>query len=362
MNFDLSEDQELFKATVDRFVGSVDVEKRRQMRHNDGGYAMARWRELAALGLLSLAVDEGQGGLGSSLADWVVVAEALGQGAAVDPWLENGFLPTRILSAAHREPDLENLTNGERIAALAFAEPESRYKLAASSTIARQSGDGFILSGTKRMVMGGALADTFLVTASLDGQTVILLVPAACAGVDRRTYRIVDGSLAAEIHFRDVILPDTALLDLTQQVMMEIVSEARLLAAAEVVGLAQRLLDETLTYVKQREQFGTAIGSFQVIQHRLVDCYAMLEQMRSTLWRAALASRSDAGAWQKTVAGAKSFCSEGGQQIAREAVQMHGGMGITDELIIGHAMKRLMLLSTFFGDIETTLAEYAEAA
>jgi hypothetical protein len=136
----------------------------------------------------------------------------------------------------------------------------------------------------------------------------------------------------------------------------------RLYAAAEMVGLGQRLLGDTLTYVKEREQFGVAIGSFQALQHRLVDCYARGEQSRSMLFRAALTDRADAAKWQRAAAGAKAFIGENVDAIAREAVQMHGGMGITDELAIGHALKRVLVLTRLFGDIDTVLAEYALAA
>jgi alkylation response protein AidB-like acyl-CoA dehydrogenase len=135
-----------------------------------------------------------------------------------------------------------------------------------------------------------------------------------------------------------------------------------LLAAAEMVGLAQRLFDDTLAYVKQREQFGVPIGTFQVIQHRLVDCYAKLEQARSTLLRAAMADPANGRAWRRAALGAKAYVGEVADHIAREAVQLHGGMGITEELAIGHAMKRVLLLSTLLGDSDATLAEYAEAA
>lgn len=140
------------------------------------------------------------------------------------------------------------------------------------------------------------------------------------------------------------------------------VTEARLLAAAEMVGLAQRLFDDTLAYVKQREQFGVPIGTFQAIQHRMVDCYAKLEQARSTLLRAAMADPADGQAWRRTVLGAKAYIGEVADHIAREAVQLHGGMGVTEELSIGHALKRVMLLASLFGSSDATLTEYAEAA
>ncbi len=362
MNFDLSEDQVLFKATVERFVAPVDVEARRKIRAHDGGYDRARWRKLAEMGLIAMAADEAQGGMGGLLTDLAVVAEALGTGNACDPWLENGVLPARLLAQAGNGEVVANILNGSMIAAFAFAEPGNRYSIRPSATGATATGDGFTLSGEKRFVMGGALADWLIVSAKCDGNTGFFLVSADADGIHRRSYRIADGSIAAEIQFHDVTLDADAKLSIDDDRLQTIIAETRLLAGAEMVGLAQRLLDDTLAYVKEREQFGVAIGSFQAIQHRLVECYAMLEQARSMLWRATLASRNDGATWCAQVAGAKAFIGDQADHIAQEATQFHGGMGVTDELGIGHALKRVLVLRKLFGDAATEIAHYAEAA
>jgi alkylation response protein AidB-like acyl-CoA dehydrogenase len=185
-------------------------------------------------------------------------------------------------------------------------------------------------------------------------------VPRDAPGLEVRAYRLADGSIAGEIKLTRA--PASVKLSLDAEGLAAVASELRLYAAAEMVGLGQRLLDDTLAYVKEREQFGVAIGSFQALQHRLVDCYAREEQARSMLYRAALTDRADAAKWQRAAAGAKAFIGENVDAIAREAVQMHGGMGITDELAIGHAMKRVLVLARLFGDVDTVLAEYALAA
>ena len=210
--------------------------------------------------------------------------------------------------------------------------------------------------------MGAGLADLFIVTASLDGATACFLVPAETDGLAVRRYRLADGSVAGEMRLTEVAIDADAQLALSPDALRDIAAAARLCAAAEMVGLGQRLFDETLAYVKQREQFGAPIGSFQAIQHRLVECYAAIEQCRSMLYRAALADPADTAAYQRAAAGAKAFISDNVDHVAREAVQMHGGMGITDELAIGHAMKRAMVLARFLGDTDWTLAEYAQAA
>ncbi len=362
MNFDLSEEQELFKASAERFVLPVDTEFRRKLRQHEHGYDRARWSELAELGLIALAAPEEAGGMGGSAIDLAVIAEALGHGIAPDPWLENGVLPAMLLSAGGATDALEGVLAGSSIVAFAHAERGQRYNMAAKSMKAHPSGDGFALSGEKTFVLGGAMADAFIVTAELDGATEAFLVPADADGLDRRNYRIADGSEACELRLNQCQLGGAAKLDLDLAEIENIISDIRLLSAAELLGLGTRLFADTLAYVREREQFGVPIGSFQALQHRLVNCYAALEQARSMVYRASLAERGDGATWRRSAAGAKAYLAEKVDLVAREAVQMHGGMGITDELSIGHAMKRVMLLAKLFGDAETTRAEYAEAA
>lgn len=362
MNFDLSDEQALFQASVERFAAALDGEARRRLRESDGGYPRERWSELAGLGLIALAVNERQGGMGGEPSDLVVVAEAFGRTIAPDPWLENGVLPAVLLAAARRDDLLGGVLSGEVFAAFAFAERSQRFNLRPGSTVARRHSGGFAVDGAKTFVLGGGLADRLIVLADLEGEARLFVVPTNSEGVLRRLYRLVDGSIACEVRFAEVAVPPEAELAVGSAELAGCVALVRLLAAAEMLGLAQRLFADTLAYVKQREQFGVAIGSFQAIQHRLVECYAALEQGRSMVYRAALADRRDPAAWNRTAAGAKAYIATQADLIAREAVQMHGGMGVTDELAIGHAMKRVLLLATLFGDKGTTLSDYAEAA
>jgi alkylation response protein AidB-like acyl-CoA dehydrogenase len=360
MNFDLSEEQEMFVTSVERFAAPVDVEARRRLRLSPTGYDRARWQSLAELGLIALAVGEDAGGMGGSAVDLALVAEAIGKANAPDPLLEHGILPALLLERGGAADVLEGVLSGATIATLAWTERGQRYSLKAKGMKAEASGDGFALTGEKTMVMGALIADLFIVTADLGGETACFIVPRDASGLEVRAYRLADGSIAGEIKLTRT--PASAKLALDSAALVAIAAEMRLYAAAEMVGLGQRLLDDTLTYVKEREQFGVAIGSFQALQHRLVDCYAREEQARSMLFRAALTDRAHAAKWQRAAAGAKAFIGENIDAIAREAVQMHGGMGITDELAIGHAMKRALVLARMFGDVDTVLAEYALAA
>lgn len=357
MNFDLSEEQEMFRDSVARFAAPIDVEARRRLRLSPTGYDRERWSQLAELGLIALAAPEDAGGMGGSAVDLALVAEAIGKANSPDPWLEHGFLPARLLTG---DDAVEGVIAGETIASLAWAERAQRYNLVADATRAEKSGEGYVVSGEKTFVMGAALADQFIVTAKAGEDTICLAVPGDAQGLDVRLYRLADGSIAGELRLTRVEGRKLEGLDFAR--LHDIVAETRLHAAAEMVGLGQRLLDDTLQYVKEREQFGVAIGSFQALQHRLVEAYARIEQCRSMLYRAALTDPKDTAEWHRATAGAKAFIGENVDAVAREAVQMHGGMGITDELAIGHAMKRVMVLSRLFGDTDSALAEYACAA
>ncbi|MBD2843311.1 acyl-CoA dehydrogenase family protein [Erythrobacter rubeus] len=360
MNFDLSEEQEMFCSSVERFAAPIDVEARRKLRMSPEGYDRARWQSLAELGLIALAASEAAGGMGGSSIDLALVTEAIGKANAPDPLLEHGILPTLLLERGGAAELLENIIAGEHITTFAWAERAQRYSLTAKGMKA-EGGDGsYTLTGEKTFVFGGALADLFIVTAEHDGETACFIVAKDAEGVEVRPYRLADGGIAGELKLTRA--PASAKLDLDAKRLSEIVSETRLYAAAEMVGLGRRLLGDTLGYVKEREQFGVAIGSFQALQHRLVEAYARIEQCRSMLYRAALTDRGDSAAFERATAGAKAFIGENVDAVAREAVQMHGGMGITDELAIGHALKRVMVLARLFGDTDTVLSEYAKAA
>lgn len=343
MNFDPSDDQLMFRDTVERFCGPFDLEARKRARAMPGGVDRARWRRLGELGLLALPATEAQGGIGGSLADCAVVAEALGRGVAVEPWLELAFWPLRLAD----DETGRTIASDEALVAIAFAEPHGRYRLDPVETRAESDR----LTGEKCFVLGGGAADRFLVTALAEDGPALFLADEA----DRRPYTIVDGSHAAELVFRDTPARRVGPADLD-----DAIADTRLIAAAEMLGLAHRLFDETVAYVKQREQFGQPLGRFQVVQHRLVDCYARLEQMRSSLSRALLDTGPQGRAAR--TAGAKAFIAERALAIGHEAIQLHGGMGVTDELVVGHAHKRVLLLSKLFGDPAADLATYAEAA
>jgi alkylation response protein AidB-like acyl-CoA dehydrogenase len=344
MNFDLDENQTLFRDTVQRFCAPVDIARRHVMRKMDDGFDRDRWQELAQLGLVALAFPEADGGLGGSLVDCAIVAQAMGNGLAVEPWTECAFLPARLLAGTVHAAAL---ADGSSLATLAFAEAQGRYALDARAVTAK----GGRINGEKILVLSAAAANLFIVSASVSNETRLFIVERNAEGVDIRPYPIVDGSIAGVATFRNVAAQPLG--DFTK--LHAAIDETRLMAAAEMVGIAKRVFDDTLEYVKTREQFGQPIGRFQVIQHRLVDAYAKLEAIQSSLYRALLMPGQDRAA-------TKAFVAEAAIWIGEQAIQLHGGMGVSDELAIGHGVKRIMLLSKLFGDTASAVADMAKAA
>ncbi len=374
MNFDLTEEQALLKASVERFCAARyggDLEKRRSYRAHPAGFDRAGWSALADLGLTALPFGEADGGLGGGPVELIAVAEPLGQALAVEPFAEclvpGGALVAMAGTVAQREALLPAIIAGDCLPALAITEAAGRYNLAHVETRARRTADGWVLSGSKAAVWQGLAADLLLVSARVEGDMrdamgiALFAVLADAAQLDRRPWRAVDGQVAIELSLRDVLVPESARLGAAGALrcLETAVQQAWLAAAAEMLGIANLLFDATLAYVKTRSQFGKTLGSFQVVQHRLTDCYVALEQARSMLYRAALAADADRA---RAIAGSKLFISDAARQVAHEAVQFHGGMGVTDELLVGHGLKRIQFLSRLWGDPDCAAALWAKAA
>lgn len=354
MNFDLDENQELFKATAEKFNQGMDIAMRHKARAMDNGFDNKRWQEMSELGLIAIAASEDDGGLGGSVLDCAIIAQTMGEAIGIEPWLECGFLPTRLMAGCQ---DISDIISGNTLYAFAFAESNSRYNLNAKLVNAAPISDGYSLSGEKQFVMNGAVADMFIVSALMNGETQLFTVPRSAEGVNVKPYPIADGSFAAVLTLHNA--PADALLSDNATRMQNAINDTRIMACAEMIGLSRRLFNETLEYLKTREQFGQPIGRFQALQHRMVDCYEKLEQMQSSLYRTLLSEGTDR---TREIQGTKAFVSESAILIAQEAVQLHGGMGLSDELIIGHGLKRILLLSRLFGDPTSDLAAYAKAA
>ncbi len=364
MNFDFSEEQLLLRETVARWAADrhgLDAARRREARRQPGGFDREGWRGLAGLGVLALPFATEAGGLGGGPADLVAVAEPLGAGLATEPFTEALVMAGTLLEASGEGPGraaLARVILGEAVPAAALGERGGRYNLHHVETRARAEGAGWRLSGAKSAVWQGGAADLFLVSARVSGDvrdpSGIGLFLVAAEAVERRPWVAADGSLAAELALRDA--PATFLECDVEDALDLALDRTWLAAAAEMLGVAQMLFDQTLAYVKTRVQFGQPIGRFQAIQHRMVDGYAALEQSRSMVVRAA--ARGDSAA----IAAARAYVADAALAIAHEAVQFHGGMGVTDELVIGHGLKRIQMLARLHGDSAVAAARYAEAA
>ncbi len=372
MNFDLDEDQQLLKAAAERFVadsGGGDLLLRRAARLEPSGFSAANWTRLAESGVLGLAVSAENGGLGQGTVEIAIVMEALGRGLVPEPVLDIGIIAAGLIdnaeNAAQHKSLLQDLIRGNTLVSLAHSEREARHSLGWVGASARPDGKSLRLDGCKVAVMAGGSARHFIVSARLSGAPGdadgigLFVVPADATGLERRPYRLADGSLAAELTLRNVEIPVGAQLAGGFAALEAVAATARLAAAAEMLGVMGLLFDNTLSYVKTRQQFGQPLGNFQVIQHRMTDAYVQLEQSRSHVMRAALAEGT---AFAGAAAGAKAFVAEAALSLAHTAVQMHGGMGITDELAIGHGLKRIRVLALCFGDSASALDDYRRAA
>jgi len=364
VNFDLSEDQALLKAATERFAQAHyggDVARRRVYRSETTGFSAANWQALADLGVMALPFAAADNGLGGGAIELITVFEALGRGLVVEPILDAIIVAGGLLDCAgtpeQRGQWLPGIITGTARLALAHAETAARYNLAFVETTAEPRGDGIVLTGRKDFVVAGSGADAFIVSARGGDGIGFYLVPAGAAGLERRDYRIVDGGVASDLVLHDVRLPTSVKLRGGLEALDAVVANASLAVAAETIGLMALLLDTTVDYVKTRHQFGQALSKFQVIQHRLADAYSAAEQARSMVYRAALAAPD-----MRAAAGAKAFVAEAGLIVGHTAIQLHGGMGMTDELLVGHAHKRIVMLSHIFGDSAAALDRYLQAA
>jgi alkylation response protein AidB-like acyl-CoA dehydrogenase len=353
VDFELTDEQQMLRTLVERFTTSRrKPASHASLRPAPAGHFSENWALLADMGLLAVPFDAAHGGLGGGAVDIITAMEAFGRGLTAEPVLHE-IVAGRLLQAAGTQEQvaswLPRVIDGTTHLVLAQAEHASRFDL-------QRCGTRFVqgrLHGAKTWVP--ACADVYIVTAQGESALQLVLVTADAAGLSRRDYRLVDGSFASEISFDAVegeaMAGGLAALEDAAQI-------GRLAASAEMIGLANLLFDATLDYVRQRRQFGVPIGSFQAIQHRLADAYASLELARSHLYRCALAEPS---VREAAVAAAKSYISTVAVGIGEEAIQLHGGIGVSDELIIGHAHKRVLLLAQYLGDADYELGRYNRA-
>ena len=376
MDFSLSDEQSMLADSVARFIDNdYDFESRQQITQAGEGYSRELWQTYAELGWTAVPFAEVDGGLGGGPIELILMMEQFGRGLVVEPYLATVVLAGGVLRRAASEEQkarwLSGIIEGRTQAALAFAEPQARFEIADIKTRAESNGNGFILNGQKNLVLNGSIADLLIIPARTGGaqsdETGITLfaVAADSAGIERNDYATVDAHQAAEITLKDVHVESASLLGEVGQgyaTLEAVIDEATLAVCAEAVGILKTMHDKTVEYAKNRVQFGVPIGSFQALQHRMVDMLMACEQTQSLLlWAAMLTADGEAGA-QKAISALKYQIGTAGRMVAQEAIQIHGGMGVTWELDISHYFKRFTAIELLFGNADFHLDRYVESS
>jgi alkylation response protein AidB-like acyl-CoA dehydrogenase len=363
MAFDRDE-RALLEQTLDGFLrDACSLERRRAALARDAAFEPDNWRALAEMGALALPVTEERGGLGGSVADVAAVARLLGAALSLEPYLPCAVVAAGLLSrfeddGLHRQW-LDSAMAGEALFGLAHLERSGQGHEAARSTRADATATGVRLTGAKLHVPLARALEGFLVSARDDaGATVLCLVPADSTGVSIRSYRLVDGQLAGEVSFADVEVPAAHVLRDAAAALEDVGNLAAALAVADTVGCMAQLVERTAAYLNDRKQFGQPIGRFQALKHRLVDCYAALERASALL---ETVGYEQAPGWAARVAAAKAFVDRQGLRVGHEAMQMHGAMGLADELAISHYHKRIVCNASLHGGPEVQLDRLARA-
>ncbi|MEK9902925.1 MAG: acyl-CoA dehydrogenase family protein [Gammaproteobacteria bacterium] len=372
MDFTFNEEQSLIQDQVDQFVQKeYDWETRQSLSNSELGFGEDNWKKFAELGWLGISVSEDSGGFGGSAIESMLIMEAFGKGLVVEPFLETVIMAGGLIddhgSDQQKSSFLEPAIAGEMHLALAYAEPQSRFNLSDVVTEAKVDGDNFIINGYKSVVMNGPSADQIIVSARTSGTQLdengisLFIIDANASGLDKTNYKTVDGRRASDLTFENVSVSKENLIgdqDKGFEILDSAIDKAILAISAEAVGAMEVLYKTTVEYTKTREQFGTAIGKFQVLQHRMVDMFMEYEQCKSLLYMATMKHEEKAEDAKKAISGLKYQVGKAGKFIGQQAVQLHGGMGVTDELNVGHYFKRLTTVGTIFGNTDYHLKKY----
>jgi pimeloyl-CoA dehydrogenase small subunit len=375
MNFELTDEQRMLSEGLERLLAdSYDFAQRSACLAEPEGWSRAQWRRYAEMGLLGLPFATADGGFGGGPAETMIVMEAFGRALVVEPYLTTVLLGGGFLEAAgsheQRAGLLPRIAEGSLLLAFAQAEPHSRYDLEHVATTARKSGDSWVLDGHKSHVLGGDSADKFIVSARIDGAIddreglALFLVDAARDGVSRRSYRLQDHTRAAEIRFEHVRLGPEAVIGKPGDafgVMTRVVNRAIAAQCCEAVGVMASAHERTLEYLKMRRQFGTTLGSFQALQHRAVDMFVQLELARAmAMYGITSSAGPDLAESSRAASATKVQIGRSARLIGQEAIQLHGGIGMTDAYPVGHYFRRLTMIEMQFGDTQHHLARLAQ--
>ena len=353
MNFDYNEEQQLLADSVRRFLAKdYDFEARRKIVHSEAGWSPKVWATFAEMGLTGLPFPAEHGGFGGGAIDLMAVMEAFGEALVVEPYLPTLMAGLMVARSPLAASVLPPLVEGKLRLAFAHGEKGARYDLGAVKTIARKSGEGWTLDGEKAGVLGAPMADKLVVSAKTPDGIALFLIDRA----ELTSYRTLDGMRAANFTLRGARaepLPGGMAL------VEEITDFATALVCAEAVGVMKFACDTTLEYLKTRKQFGVPIGAFQALQHRMVDMVIAYEQAKSMACLACSKVDTDPRDRARSVSAAKIKIADTARHVSQESVQLHGGMGMSEELKVSHAFRRLTVLAGQFGDADHHLARFA---
>ena len=370
MDFTFTEEQELMRESVKKFAAKdYDFETRRKIVDTDAGFSRDMLTKFAELGWTSVPFSEEDGGFGGSAVDTMIVLEELAKGLVVEPYLSCIVFPGALLkrgNKALRAAHLPQLIETTKLYAVAYAEQDARFDVYHQQTRAEKDGDGFRLYGDKVAVFGGASADYLIVAARTSGAVgdargiTLFVVPSEDKGVQRLDHRTVDGLRMADVRFEGVSVPADAVvgeIDGGGPVLERAVDEATIALGAEAMGVMEVLYKTTVTYTKERVQFGHPISKFQTLQFRMADMYVAYEEAKSMVYMASMSVDSDQDV-AKAASAMKVCVGKAGTRVGEEAIQLHGGMGMTEELAVSHFFKRMTMIGLQFGDVSHHLKRY----
>ena len=372
MDFTFNEEQTLIQDQVDQFIQKeYDWETRQSLSNSELGFGDNNWQKFAELGWLGISTSEDNGGFGGSAIESMLIMEAFGKGLVVEPFLETIIMSGGLIdehgSDQQKSSILEPAIAGQLHLALAYAEPQSRFNLSDAVTEAKSDGDNFILNGYKSVVMNGPSANKIIISARTSGTQLeengitLFIVDGDSEGLNKTNYKTVDGRRASDLTIENVSVSKDDIvgqIDEGFDILDSSIDRAILAISAEAVGAMEVLYKTTVEYTKTREQFGTSIGKFQVLQHRMVDMFMEYEQCKSLLYMATMKHEEGSADAKKAISGLKYQVGKAGRFIGQQAVQLHGGMGVTDELNVGHYFKRLTTVGTIFGNSDYHLKKY----
>ena len=365
MNFEYTDEQRQLADSVSKYLANAyGFEQRKAILDAPAGFSDAAWSTFAEMGLTAIALPEADGGFGGGAVDLLAAMEACGEALVVEPLLDH-IVAARLVaqagSDAQRAALLPGAIDGSLRLALAYLEPGARYDLAPANALARGAGNGWLIDGEKCVVVGASSAQRLVVSARTDAGPSLFVVDPAAAGVTLNPYRTADGLRAADVRFAGAAAELLGHAGGALPLLDEAVDFATALLCADALGAMKYACDSTLEYTKTRKQFGVAIASFQVLQHRMVEMFIAGEQARSMAIRAAAAvdAGGDAAERRRAVSAAKVKIADSARLISQESVQLHGGMGMSEELKVSHTFRRLTMAQQRFGDADHHLERYA---